>query len=153
MCPNHWYISDDDMLHPICKLRLTSQNSIPDNTFTTISWGFVVVDSGGMADLGDLTKITCTVAGYYLAVFNTYWQNGVNGTKRLGLITSYDKDDVAVGTWAKSTAYAMDNTAQSLVAVLYMDVGDYISGRVKHTDGAALNFVTTQSFLSLIHIR
>ncbi len=152
----HYFPSDDSMTStPIMKLSPSENRSITNNTFTVIGFDTVEFQEGSIEDnVGAATgNIGFTEAGWYCAIFNIYWQDGNDGTKRIGLITLYGDDDVQIASYAKATKSALENSADTLVATFHANPGEYVLARVKHTDGGNLNFSLLQNGFTVFLIR
>ncbi len=130
---------------PMARVTLGTSQTIADLTFDNIDWDTEEIATTGMwSSSTNPDRLIAPKDGVYLAIFNAYWVDGVNGTRRVHLIKKNGTTSIA-----KSTKDANDNTADTIAAITKLNKDDYVVGRVLHNNGGNLDFRNIQNGLSL----
>jgi hypothetical protein len=121
----------------------TPNQSIPNNTLTTLTFETEVQDDGAFWDAGDTTRLTATEAGWYSMVAAVQWSSAIS-TAGLRQVVLRFHDFSAAGATTDIASVTQPHvlsvaTTQGVDAIFYMDVDDWITVEVLQTNTGALN--------------
>ncbi len=115
-----------------CRVRRTSDQSIPNDTVTAVSWDTEDIDEANYFDSSSPTRFTIPEAGWYLVTYFVDFAWHDSGIRYL-YINSNGSTSRAIQTLPVS------NTRGTISLVDYYDAGDYIECKVYQSSGGALN--------------
>lgn len=134
-----------------CEVRRTSNQSIPNNSITTVTWQTAVYDTDSYWSAGDATKISIPADGLYQIMANVAFEANATGTRAFVIQVNGDSDDYVLrprgaatnaGEWA---FYGATN------AILHED--DYLEMTAYQNSGAARNLVSGGNSPSISIVR
>lgn len=121
-----------------CKVTKSSDQSIPNTSFTAITWDQESYDTDSMHDnVINNSRITINTAGKYSILAQAEWANNNSGVRQLQIRKN--------GTETLGMTRVADNQAgaEGIIAVVGdFAVNDYIELRVWQNSGGNLNFTT-----------
>lgn len=130
-----------------CKLRNSTSTSVPNGTFTTLTFDTEDWDSGGMHSGANPTRITAPTAGKYMIVGSTGFAANVSGRRVLDIRDSS-------GTIMARTESAPDPASASqtfchVAAIVNMTAGGYVELVAWQNSGSSLLTVVGSAFSPL----
>jgi len=132
---NRWlssYSSNADRIS--AEVRLTANQSVANATYTDISWGDIIKDTGGFFNILTPTYFTIPETGWYYTQGIIVWD--VNGTNLREL---FFYSTVGVIAWDSRLAVSAAQTIITISDISYRTIGDTISLRCWQNSGGALN--------------
>jgi hypothetical protein len=121
---------------PFAKVKRAAVQSIPNASFTTVTFDNEIYDYGTMYDAGSPTRLTAREAGWYTAVGHVGFIANATGIRGIGFQVngvSTDGGMIFVG------AFASLDARMGVVEHLFFNVGDYIEIIIYQSSGGALN--------------
>lgn len=135
---------------PACSVYGSAAQSVADDTATDLTANSENFDNDSMHSTAvNTARITIQTAGRYLVFAQVVFAADADGRRAL-LFRVNNTDDYNVQ--AVLSVGAVNSMAVSGVRALTLDVGDYVTCRVVHTAGAALN-VTLNEFATFFMTR
>jgi len=139
---------------PAFKLITTSTVTIPNNTFTAVTWNDPVLDSYGGWNSGAPTRYTAQVAGYYFLAGNTGWAPAVdNGHTCVSVIgvngTQFTETDYLNNT-PNNTGFTGGGMFGS--TIIFLNVNDYVEYITLQDTGASRTISQGQMIGFWLHI-
>ena len=120
-----------------------SNQSIPDSTFTAITFAVESFDTSGIHDTStntDRFTVPSGKAGYWLFNGNINWASNASGYRQIAAV----KNGTLTGSEPNPGTSAVGNIlAQPLSAIFYLAVADYISFYAFQNSGGSLNVDST----------
>lgn len=121
---------------PSCRAFHSANQSIPNNTLTTVALNLEQYDTDTMHDLAiSNSRVTFTTAGKYIVTFNGVWDKHATGD-RMAQVRKNGTDILAFES--KRTGGADLYVGHSIVVQDSFAAADYVEARVQQTRGAAL---------------
>jgi hypothetical protein len=126
---------------PSVRVRRTIDQSIADNTNTTIQFNSEAFDTAAMHDnTTNNTRLTAPIAGKYLVTGNVTWAASVADRRLIEFSkTSGITTTVVAQNAVHPVQIASIPTVQGLTTVIDMAAGDYVELAVFQKTGGALN--------------
>lgn len=117
-------------------VRSTDQ-SVNDSTWTDLEFDVESFDTDTMVDLGTFPKrLTATTAGIYLLVGSVNFAGDVDGVRKVGFFLN---NSVYIHTVNAPNQGASVQATVQIMAVVQLAAADYVTMRVYHEAGAALD--------------
>lgn len=133
-----WVAPDQVSLNPVCLLRKNAAQSIPNTTWTSLTFGAgeELYDTNGWHDTTTNTaRITPNIAGLYVLTANNYWASGTTSGARIM------KNGSTYIAMSESTGG--QRAGESLSVMEFMNgTTDYVTFDVYQSSGGALNTST-----------
>lgn len=132
--------------HPNQSIRMfhSVNQSLANNTDTPLTFNNYRYDMDNMYDWSVNTRLNIRTAGKYLIGASINWDVGVTGIRDLRLdLTPANGSPVTIVALRMA---AVDNARQNLSCVYDFLRGDYIEAVARHTQGVALNVLTSANF-------
>lgn len=121
---------------PSCRAFHSANQSITNNTLTTVALNLEQYDTDTMHDLAvSNSRVTFTTAGKYIVTFNGVWNKHITGD-RMAQVRKNGTD--ILGFESKRTGGSDLLVGHSLVVQDSFAATDYVEARVQQTSGAAL---------------
>jgi hypothetical protein len=128
-----------------CRVYMSSAQSIPNVTGTTLTWDSEHEDPNSMhSTVANTDRITAQSAGWYLACLETEWADNSTGWRVSVISESRNQSTVA-----SDLRVAVQLAESSICGIVYLDVDDYVWGAVYQTSGGALNCNTNSQFWAI----
>jgi len=126
----------DSVIFPIqhCHIRRTTNQSIPNNTTTTISFDTEVTDVGDLWDAGLPDRITLTEPGVYMCGAQVRWATNLNGERLLLAVGS-----VGGGFVSDNRVPGAGNFDHSMSGKIVITSAENVRLKVFQSSGVALN--------------
>lgn len=122
---------------PACRVFRTSNQSIPNNTLTAVTFNQESYDTDTMHSTAALTnRVTFTTAGVYTINFTATWNKTPLVGNRIALIRKNGSDILAYET--REIGGSDLFVSHDLTITEEFSATDYVEGMVQHTAGAAL---------------
>lgn len=121
-----------------CALYDSGNQSIPDSTFTTLTYNTEVFDIGGYHSTSsntDTITIPAGKAGYYIFCLNVQWTGSTGGYRIVYLQKNGGYSNGQMRYWATSTNSGERNSSYS--TIVYGAVGDTFRTAVLQNSGGA----------------
>jgi len=117
--------------------RSTNQ-SIPNNAATNLSFDTVRWDSSGHWNVANPTRLTCKVAGTYIVTANVNWvSSAAGGANR---VVGIKVNGIAVGVGGMAAVAIIGSfIGESAPTIVQLNVGDYVEAYAFQDSGGALN--------------
>jgi hypothetical protein len=114
-----------------------SAQSIPNNTFTAISWSSANFDTDVFWSAVNPTRLTVpgALAGQFIVILEVQWASSATGFREI-LIRKNGTTTIAN---LQGPAEAAGSCEQILTTLCVLAAGDYIEGLVDQLSGGALN--------------
>lgn len=131
---------------PSARVSATTNQSIPANTMTFVTWVTEEYDNAAIANLGvNNDRLTFTQAGWWLVAAEVNWSSNGNATVngRLGILVPNLSSVVCHHTLRG--AQNMDTEMSLIMLYRCVTVGDFVRLQVRQESGAALN-ISARSF-------
>lgn len=122
------------------EIRLTSNQSINNTTWTTISWDAQEYDTDSYWEgVTNPTRITFGTAGKYVVIANVHFAGNATGTRLLRALRTNNTALELFEVSANADANAGINKRQNLVGIVDAATNDYITIQAYQSSGGALN--------------
>lgn len=123
-------------VRPMCRVRRTTTQSIPNATWTTITWDAERYDTANMHSTSSNTdRIVAPIAGMYEIIAHALIAISTSPDRIIGLMLN-GVTEIARSRYPLQIAFA----ARLHVATqVYLNAGDYVTCRVYQSNGSALN--------------
>lgn len=140
---------------PIARLRQTSIQSIPTNTFTALLWDTEDVDTdisgvGGHSTSVNTSRYTSLYASWYLAGGGAGY--AANATARRACAWAKNGTNISGSQIAVPATAANDCEIGARLIFVYLNVGDYLELMAFQESGGALNTNVTGAGQSTMDI-
>jgi len=133
---------------PMCKVTLSTDQSVDPSTLTVIAFDSEIWDPGGNFDTGT-HKFTAPVAGYYLVVLAVQLYSASADAYIDLYVSTNGTALITTRLHTSTTGYA----SGILAGVLHLTSGQQIYGEVVHSFSAAANLLHGESLTHLdIHL-
>ncbi len=130
---------------PMVRLRKTTVQAVPHNTFTAVSWDYVEVETVNFWDSANPTKLTPSVPGYYIGSFG--WSFVGNATSyRAGQVIKNSSGTVktmVVHQDAYTNATYTEVSRGNVFFEQFNGTTDYITIELFQVSGGSLNIETS----------
>ena len=131
---------------PQVAVRLTSTQSIPNATDTTVSWHEAVYeDPSTMWDIAAPTKIIIPRAGVYTIVFHVFWASSATPTDDRDIKFIVNTSETRI---SQSLPAAVEHASQLSIET-GLALNDELEIQVKQSTGGALNLQATRTRLTV----
>lgn len=117
-------------------LSLTDDVSIPNTTYTAISWDKVEHQTGDMFVIGTPQRITAKVAGRYGVLVGVEWHSDTGGERTMGVEKNGGGTRFDLSSQGANTS---GGGSQSGFEIVELAVNDYLRVMVYHAFGASLD--------------
>ncbi|HKZ40525.1 MAG TPA: hypothetical protein VJ044_06150 [Candidatus Hodarchaeales archaeon] len=124
------------------RVRRTTNQSIPTNVSTAITFDVARWDTGGFFVLGSPTRLTVNQSGKYWVFGSVAWDQNATGLR--DIFFQVNGSTVIVANAEQAVTAALFGNVQQAGALWDFVVGDYVELFVLQTAGVAIN-VTTQN--------
>ena len=119
------------------RVTSTSNITIPNSTFSTLTFDTEVFDQGNLFDAGQPTRLTAATTGIYLISASVQFGNNQTGMRHVNLTKNGSSDFATESRNAVSTSGF--STYITISTVQAMSGGDYVEVRVFQNSGASMN--------------
>ena len=121
---------------PRCRVYLTANQSIPNDSFTNLNFGAETYDNDTMHDNStNNSRITVKTAGVYILTAQINTANNSTGRREFGL----SKNGTRIATSFIGANTGGDRTVQIVTMPVIAAVNDYFEAGILQTSGGALN--------------
>lgn len=141
-----------------CRATKSADQSISNNTLTTVSFNLEDFDLGNLHDtVTDNSKFTVPAGGdgIYLIIFQASWQGRNASGGRLGAYV-YKNGSTRIGIQEETPDAATGDgnlgTSFSCVAAVALVAGDYIEAKVQNNNGSSMNLLGAATDLTSLFI-
>jgi len=133
---------------PYVRVGLVGTQSIPNATYTAISFDTVRGDRGPSPHWvsGSPTRLTCQVAGVYIIAWAVQFPASATGNTRLASARLNGATQLAYGGQMGLTWLAAAGGMGTDATLYYLNVGDYIELMIYHDIGSAQNITSNQFY-------
>lgn len=138
---------DPAFIRPLVRVRRTSNQSIPDNTTTAVSFDTAVFDPTTMWVIGSPTRLTILTAGLYLMGGCTSWEANATGTRELAFRVNGTTELESQDNRPDSGSVALQ---QALSYLWFFDPGDFVELIARQESGGARNLVTQAVYSTVL---
>lgn len=123
---------------PAVRATLSSNQSIPNATFTTVAWPLETYDTDVMHDtVTNNSRLTAKTAGIYAIVANVEFASNATGNRAVTIT----KNGATVLAEQVTNASSTNSTRLSVATQYQLAVNDYVEASVTQTSTAALNLI------------
>jgi hypothetical protein len=127
-----------------CRVVTTGTHSIPDSTWTAVTWDSEVSDQWGMVDLGSHpTRLTAVANGWHL--LTSIVDFAANATGFRGIRWLLNGGTAGTSIVYQAVAGGVAGTGLNMAEHIYLTVGDYLEVQVIHSAGTSLNIASAAS--------
>lgn len=131
---------------PHCRIWRNAVQSIPNTTVTAVSFTAARTDVGPMWAIGQPTRITFPVAGFYLMGGTVAYASAGTNTGVRTLTARRNGTETIGGVASGIAAAGIFGTDVEVVTAYQMAAGDYVEFMAYHTQGAALNISASPNY-------
>lgn len=132
------------LVQPCCRLTNSGNISIPNATFTNLTFNTELEDSDTMHDLVTNTdRITFKTAGFYNVFSSVRFDASSAGYRLIGI---YLNNATFIAADGRVPIPAPDQTDMGVTTGRRFAVNDFVTLRLYHTAGAALNCLAYSEF-------
>lgn len=132
--------------HLAARVRQSSNQTIANNTTTTLSWDTTDFDTGSFYSAGTPDRLTIPSDGIYRVTANVAWTHNTTGI-RSAYVKVNGGNDVLVDSCDPETNGA---TYINMTGIQKFNAGDYIQFSVYQTSGSGLTLATSLTDLGLM---
>jgi len=127
------------------KVRMSSDQSIPDSTWTTLNWDSEDWDTDTIHDNStNNERLTCQTAGKYIVVF----RGRLDGSSDMNIQIDLNGTLEDIQHQRESSGWP----GEGMTTLLDLSVSDYITVKVRQTSGGALNLEKEYAYFSMQRI-
>lgn len=131
---------------PQVAVRLTSAQTIPDDTATTLSWDEAPWESeSDMWDIGSPTKVIIPRAGVYTVTAHVLWDEFADPVDDRDIILKVNTAETRIDQSLRAAV----NHASGLSIETNLDVDDELEIQVKQVTGGDLDVLATRTRLTV----
>jgi hypothetical protein len=119
---------------PMCIVRRDkSAQTLPDFGLDPIQWDSVVIDSDGIFDTDDPTRLTAATPGYYLITLQVQWlQDSVNTDTRFHLLYVFNAAGVQQEVvFLHTNQYLQSSESYTNTTTVALNTGDYVIAKAR----------------------
>lgn len=127
------------MYPPLATVQQQTMQSIPNITWTAITWDTLVASRNMTWSSSAPTRLTANTAARYIFTFNVELASNATGARAGRILYNSTTAYAGVGYQASGTTASSINGSTEL----WMNVGDYVELDVYQNSGGALSLSTT----------
>lgn len=117
----------------------TSNQTIPNNTATTLSWAGVDDNTWGAWSAGSPTLLVAPLTGRYIAIAQVRWLPNVAGWRNVGIFRTSDGDLLSSVQHDATASAAVTTRMVVTTPVIALTAGDSVYASAQQTSGGNLD--------------
>ncbi|MEV4173974.1 hypothetical protein [Nonomuraea sp. NPDC049709] len=133
---------------PLASLAKTTNQSVPNSTFTVVTWNSEIIDrDGGHDNATNNSRYTSQTAGWYRVVAHLVWNaNFTAKIRQTNFVRSAAQAYFLTSGFGDADG---NNGSSTAVGLIFLSVGDYLEVHGNQASGAALDITAPNTHFDL----